>query len=170
MLSPDIIHRLHPMQKKILVTALLTLLSGTALGMSADEYFADGNRLFGDDLYWAALLRYRQAAEQGMDTPILHYNTGIAHYRAGQHIRAREALLKAQGDPALRLVAQYNLGLNAWALGENDEALRWFGLVRGQDTNPKLQKYAAVAISRIRADSCLNRKSHVLWSMASPGR
>ena len=138
------------MQKKIFVTLLLACLAGTAHGMTADDYFADGNRLFRDDLYWAALLRYRQAAEQGMDTPLLHYNTGIAHFRARQHIRARESLLKAQDDPALRLVAQYNLGLNAWALGDTEEALRWFRLVRDQEANRKLRDYAVVAIARIR--------------------
>ena len=139
------------MQKKILLTAVLALLAGVAHGMSAEEYFADGNRLFRDDLYWAALLRYRQAGEQGMDTPLLHYNAGIAHYRAGQHVRAREALLRAQENPVLRVAAQYNLGLNAWALGDTDEALRWFRLVRDQDANHKLQQFAVVAISRIRA-------------------
>lgn len=138
------------MHKKVLLTALIALLASVAHGMSAEEYFADGNRLFRDDLYWAALLRYRQAEEQGMDTPLLHYNAGIAHFRAGQHVRARESLLKAQEGPALRIPAQYNLGLNAWALGETDEALRWFRLVRDQDANPTLQKFAVVAISRIR--------------------
>jgi hypothetical protein len=93
------------MQRKFLLTALLALLTGVAHGMSAEEYFADGNRLFRDDLYWAALLRYRQASEQGMDTPLLHYNSGVAHYRAGQHVRARESLLRAQEDPALRVAA-----------------------------------------------------------------
>jgi len=67
--------------------------------MTADDYFEDGNRLFRDDLYWAALLRYRQASESGMDTPLLHYNKGVAHYRANQNIRAREELLKALQSP-----------------------------------------------------------------------
>ncbi len=146
------------MQNRILTLALIGLMAacitlapaGAAHAMTAEQYFADGNRLFREDLYWAALLRYRQAAEQGMDTPLLHYNTGVAHYRAGQHVRARESLQKAVNDPGLRLAAQYNLGLNAWALGETDEALRWFRLVRDQQENRKLQKFAVVAISRIR--------------------
>jgi tetratricopeptide (TPR) repeat protein len=142
------------MSKRIVVTALLaltaTLLAPLAHAMTAREYFADGNRLFRDDLYFAALLRYRQAAEQGMDTPLLHYNIGIAHYRAGQHIRARDALQRAATDPSLRVAAHYNLGLNAWASGDADEALRWFRLVRDQESNAKLQEFAVVAISRIR--------------------
>ena len=118
--------------------------------MTAQQYFADGNRLFRDDLYWAALLRYRQAAEEGLSTPLLHYNMGVAHYRAGQHIRARESLLKARDDASLRVVVHYNLGLNAYQLGDTEEALRWFRLARDQDQNEKIQDYALVAISRIR--------------------
>jgi hypothetical protein len=121
------------------------------LALTAEQYFADGNRLFRDDLYWAALLRYRQAAEEGLDSALLHYNTGVAHYRAKQHIRARESLEKALEDPTLRIAAQYNLGLNAYAAGDTQEALRWFRLVRDQNLNRKLQTFAVVAISRIRA-------------------
>lgn len=47
------------------LTALLAFtalaLPANAAAMTAGEAFADGNRLFRDDLYWAALLRYRQA-------------------------------------------------------------------------------------------------------------
>ena len=121
-----------------------------AIAMTAQQYFEDGNRLFRDDLYWAALLRYRQAAEEGLDSGILHYNTGVAHYKAKQHIRARNALLKAAQSPSLRVASHYNLGLNAFALGDNKEALRWFRRVRDQEQNQILQRYAVVAISRIR--------------------
>jgi len=117
--------------------------------MTANGYFEDGNRLFRDDLYWAALLRYRQASESGLDTPLLHYNIGVANYRANQHDRARESLSKALESPTLRIGAQYSLGLNAYASGDMDEALRWFRLARDQDQNEKLAKYARIAISRI---------------------
>ncbi|MDH3616098.1 MAG: hypothetical protein OEQ90_06460 [Gammaproteobacteria bacterium] len=136
----------------LLFTALgLLAPDQSASAMTAEQYFQDGNRLFRDDLYWAALLRYRQAAEEGLDSTVLHYNSGIAHYRAMQHIRARESLQKALSDPTLRVAAQYNLGLNAYAAGNTEEALRWFRLVRDQATNKKLQTFAVVAISRIRA-------------------
>lgn len=138
------------MPNRLFLSVVLALLAANAQAMTAEQYFADGNRLFRDDLYWAALLRYRQAADEGMDTALLHYNTGIANYRAKQHIRARESLLKALDDPALRAVTQYNLGLNAYALGEIDESLRWFRLARDQNRNEKLQRLATVAIARIR--------------------
>ena len=119
--------------------------------MTADDYFEDGNRLFRDDLYWAALLRYRQASEAGLDTPLLHYNSGVANYRANQNIRSRESLLLALESPTLRIAAQYSLGLNAYALDDLDEALRWFRLARDQNQNEKLANYARIAISRIHA-------------------
>ena len=123
-----------------------------ASASTASDAFEDGNRLFRDDLYWAALLRYRQAGEEGMDTPILHYNSGVAHYRAQQHIRARTALLKAVQSPSLRVISQYNLGLNAYALGEVDDALNWFRQARDQEENEKIRQFAIIAISRLQAE------------------
>ena len=131
--------------------ALTCLLSGgTAVAMSAEDLFSEGNRLFRDELYWAALLRYGQAAEAGMNTPLLHYNTGVAHYKAGQHIRARESLQKATRSPSLRQLAHYNLGLNAYAAGDSDEALRWFRHARDQGGNEEIAALARTAIARIR--------------------
>ena len=139
----------------VLAGVLCTVPAGNAEALTAEEYFADGNRLFRDDLYWAALLRYRQAADEGMNSAVLHYNLGVAHYRAGQHVRARDTLLRALDDPTLRVAAQYNLGLNAYKLGEIDEALRWFRLARDQNQNEKIQTFAVVAISRIRDEQAV---------------
>lgn len=139
-----------------LLTTLATVLpTKSANAMTAEQYFADGNRLFRDDLYWAALLRYRQAVEEGMTSPLLDYNMGVAHFRAGQHIRARESLTRASSDPSLRIAAHYNLGLNAYEHGDLDEALRWFRLARDQRVNEKIQSYAVVAISRIRDEQAV---------------
>ncbi len=148
------------MFKKISLTGSLLLLVFIGLlaplqnaqAMSARQYFAEGNRLFRDDLYWAALLRYRQAGDAGMDTPLLHYNAGIANFRASQYIRARDELLIALEDPALRIPAHYNLGLNAYAMGDTEAALRWFRLARDQNVQPKIQHFAVIAISRIQAE------------------
>jgi tetratricopeptide (TPR) repeat protein len=139
---------------RLITTMLLVAVfagAGTpAAAMSANELFEDGNRLFRDDLYWAALLRYRQASEAGMDTALLHYNTGVAHYKAGQHNRARESLEKAARSPKLAPLAHFNLGLNAYAAGEPDEALVWFRDARDQQRNERVSELAREAIARIR--------------------
>ena len=114
----------------------LCLAASPSLAMTAEDYFDDGNRLFRDDLYWAALLRYRQASDAGLASPLLHYNTGVAHYRAGQHLRARDFLTRALESPSLRIAAQYNLGLNAYKLGQTDEALRWYQAVSRGELSP----------------------------------
>ena len=81
------------------IAVALLLPSAPANANSAQDMFADGNRVFRDDLYWAALLRYRQAAEAGMQSPLLDYNMGVAHYKAGQHQRARTHLRHAARSP-----------------------------------------------------------------------
>jgi len=113
--------------------------------------FADGNRLFRDDLYWAALLRYEQAYEAGMNSAVLHYNIGVANYRAEQHERARAALLLAAQSASLRVASHFNLGLNANAAGDTEEALEWFYLARDQDQNRQIRKLAKEAIARLEA-------------------
>ena len=129
--------------------AILALVSAPAYANNAQDLFADGNRLFRDDLYWAALLRYRQAADEGLDSPLLHFNTGVAHYRAKQHVRARESLLEASRSPSLRFISQYNLGLNAYAMKDYDEALKWFRRARDQDRSKEIRKLAIRAIAMI---------------------
>ena len=125
------------------------LASSLAEAQTADELFTDGNRLFRDDLYWAALLRYEQAASAGMDTPLLHYNTGIAHYRARQYPRARLAFQRAATDPALRDLAIYNLGLSAMAAGDRDAAMDAFRRVEAQQSRPQLAALASRAMQQM---------------------
>jgi hypothetical protein len=137
-----------------LLVAFVCLLQPTsALAANAREMFADGNRLFRDDLYWAALLRYGQAEEAGMNSPLLHFNTGIANYRAEQHIRARESLIKAAREPRLRAISHYNLGLNSYAANDLDDALRWLRKARDQQSNEDISELARIAIARLLRES-----------------
>jgi len=136
-----------------LMVAIVCLVATTpATATTASDAFEDGNRLFRDDLYWAALLRYREAGEAGMDTPLLHFNSGVAHYRAQQHIRARTSLLKAAQSSSLRVISHYNLGLNAYAAGDIEDALDWFRQARDQEENEQIRKLAMIAISRLQAE------------------
>ena len=134
------------------LTAVLCLSAPATAIADAYAAFQDGNRLYRDDLYWAALLRYREAAEDGMDTPMLHFNTGVAHYKAQQHIRARMSLTKAAKTPQLRAISHFNLGLNANAAGDIDEALDWFRRARDQQNNEKISELATIAISRLQVE------------------
>lgn len=120
-----------------------------AAAATANELFTDGNRLFRDDLYWAALLRYGQASDAGMDTPLLHYNTGVAHYRAQQYGRARAALLEASRHGPLQAISLYNLGLNSYAQGDINDALDFFRQARDQQQRADISNLARRAISQL---------------------
>jgi len=123
--------------------------------------FADGNRLFRDDLYWAALLRYRQAAEAGLDTPLLHYNSGVAHYKAQQYERARESLLEASQHGPLQAISLYNLGLTAYAQGDTDDALGFFRRARDQHLRADISQLASRAISKLNRELAVAERIEV---------
>ena len=136
--------------KGICVLAVLALSTAApTFAATPSELFADGNRLFRDDLYWAALLRYREAADAGMDTPLLHYNVGVAHYKAKQHERARESLRKAATYAPLAAISHYNLGLNAYAVGDYGEALVWFRRAADQEQRKDIARLARQAVRTV---------------------
>jgi len=145
---------------RLLLTTLLLCSSATGLAQSANEYFEEGNRLFREDLTHAALLRYRQAAGSGLDTPRLHYNMGVANYKVGQYERAREALLKSERDPALAQISRYNLGLTAWKSDNESEALSWFRQAR-DGSNERIAGLARTAIGRMRTPAREEREAIV---------
>jgi hypothetical protein len=132
--------------------AVLLLAQPTiSLAATASELFADGNRLFHDNLYWAALLRYNQAAEAGMDTPLLDYNTGVAHYKAKQYGRAREAFLEASRYGPLQAISHYNLGMVAYRSGDMSAAIRWMESAMNQEERRDISKQARKALREFAA-------------------
>ena len=141
---------------------LLGLQAPAAMGATASELFADGNRLFHEDLYWAALLRYGQAADAGMQNPLLDYNTGVAHYKAKQYQRAFDAFLKAEQYGPLQPISAYNLGLSAYRMGNTEDALRWLRQARDQDQRRDISKLAARAIDRIDKEELVTRNTAVI--------
>jgi len=131
---------------------VIVSMTQTALGATASELFADGNRLFRDDLYWAALLRYGEAAEAGMNTPLLHYNTGVAHYKARQYDRASESLKKAATYGPLAAIAHYNIGLSEYRLGNTEQALSWLRRAANQDERKDIARLARTAIRQVESE------------------
>lgn len=136
-------------------SGILASATASGQGLSASEAFADGNRLHREQLYWAALLRYEEAADAGMETTLLHYNVGVTHYRARQYDRAMAAFDKASASPQLALLARYNHGLAAYAAGDRQTALSKLRLIRDQDENPTLSRLASKAIDDIRSSVVL---------------
>ncbi|MDJ0759918.1 MAG: hypothetical protein QNJ19_11000 [Woeseiaceae bacterium] len=135
---------------RCLLVLLALGVSQPAVASLATELFEDGNRLFREDLYWAALLRYEEARAAGLDTPALHYNTGVAHYKARQYERARKAFRQSARSPRFEALSHYNLGLTAYRAGASKEAIRWLRLSRDQESNRKVSSLSKKAIKLIR--------------------
>jgi hypothetical protein len=96
--------------------------------LSGAELMQEGNALARTGIYRTALLRYREAAAAGLDTPLLHYNVGVAYYRLGEYSDAAQEFERAAASPDDRLqaIAEYNLGLALRAAGDRAGAERAF--------------------------------------------
>ena len=108
-----------------------------------------GNSLQRMGLYRSALLRYREAADAGLDTPLLHYNIAVAEYRLREYDEAIADFTLAYADPALAELAAYNLGLSHRAAKHDEEARRWLDRVRAQGTNTDLRNLAERALQAL---------------------
>ena len=74
---------------------------GEAAAQTAAELMAEGNQLVRSGIYRTALLRYREAAAAGLDTPLLHYNLGVVHYELGDFAESADEFARAAAGPAL---------------------------------------------------------------------
>jgi Ca-activated chloride channel family protein len=90
--------------------ALLPFLGGDD---AAEQAVRDGNALYEQGQYGAALERYRAAARLKPDAAEIAFNQGSAWYREGDIDKALEHYMAALGaaDPALRGRAKYSIGV-----------------------------------------------------------
>ena len=124
-------------------TAYLT--TGTALAQSAAELFAEGNALVRSGVYRTALLRYREAAAAGLDTPLLHYNVGVVYYDLGEFAAAAEEFARAATHPTLAALASYNRGLAQRAGGDHAAAALSFQAAADSAEDRDLRRLATNA-------------------------
>lgn len=130
------------------VFPLLTLFGVAAADPSLD--FEAGKKAFSDGDYALAVEYFEQARDAGQGGPAVHYNIAVAHYELGQYRQARETFeLIGREFPAMRALAEYNLGLvaerleeyevaeahfrRAWEASEDDRNLRYLAARRLQD-------------------------------------
>lgn len=122
-----------------------------AAQLTGRQAMLEGNALFRSGLYRAALLRYREAAATGADSPLLAYNLGVTYAKLGQLDEAASYLRQAASDAALAPLAAYNLGLVHRAAGERDAAAAEFrraaGLARDRSFRRLAQNAADAAES-----------------------
>jgi tetratricopeptide (TPR) repeat protein len=130
---------------------MLLFAAAAAAEGDATALFRDANGLMRSGIYHAALLRYRQAAAAGLDTPLLHYNLGVTYYRLGQYPQAVSEFQRAAEDPDLAALATYNGGLAHRAAGDAGAALEAFKTVAGQARQRDLRRLAQRAAASVGA-------------------
>ena len=157
-----------------LVAGIAVLLAlPVAAQPDAAAAFRDANGLMREGVYRTALLRYRAAAAAGLDTPLLHYNMGIAYYRVGQYADATAEFMKAQGDPQLASLATYNLGLAYRAAGDTDAAIDAFSAVADTAERRDLRRLAeraaeTVAATAVEANTASDRRARPTLGRRDP--
>ncbi len=99
-------------QAALLLALSLAGAPGAALADAAASRNNEGNRLYDQKRYDAALKLYTDAQAARPGAPELHYNIGNVLYRKGEFDKAVEEYLRAQAsrDPALSQAATYNRG------------------------------------------------------------
>ena len=108
-----------------LVTCVVVALSHVAWLDPARDAITQGNRLFHAGQFEEALTRYGQVLVDDPDSPLLNFNMGAAHYKAGNYDAALSSFGRVPGeDDAQPRTARtaYNLGNTRYQLGAAAEA------------------------------------------------
>lgn len=110
-----------------------------------------GDREFRAGHFERAAALYREARALGDDSARLHYNLGVASYRAGKYSEAIESLRLAARDGKIAPLAWYNRGLAYWALGDRRSAEPCFEWTQRLARGRRLRSLAARALADVRA-------------------
>ncbi|HPN88705.1 MAG TPA: tetratricopeptide repeat protein [Candidatus Omnitrophota bacterium] len=103
------------------ISVFLLLCSSALASMGADV--KKGNKLFSQGNYEASLQQYQKALEKDPHSPVIHFNTGAAHYKKGEYQAAIDGFEKAllSDDKILQGHAHYNLGNTFYRFGKTKE-------------------------------------------------
>ncbi len=88
----------------------------------------EGNRLFSEGNFSAAVESYGQALVDHPDSPVLNFNMGTAHYKAGQYAQALSSFSRVQAGPEdsdrdseRTARTAYNMGNTQYKMGAQAE-------------------------------------------------
>jgi Ca-activated chloride channel family protein len=105
------------------------------------DRIAEGNRLFDQGKFDAAINKYGEALVDDPDSPLLNFNMGDANYKAGKYAEATASFSRVRAgddDPKRQARTAYNIGNAQYRLGAAAEA------GKPQDA---LQAYAAALVA-----------------------
>lgn len=92
----------------------------------ADDW-SDGETAYASDDFSSALRHFETARRGGLDSPAVHYNIAVCHFKLGQLTEAASGFRTiANRFPKMRGLAEYNLGLVALRNNDNRAATQHF--------------------------------------------
>lgn len=114
----------------------------------ASQAFAAGTSAYAEQDYFRALSYFQEARDAGIQGPAVHYNIAVCHYRLGDYDAAGSAFsLLADRFPAMRALAQYNLGLVAQRQGDDQAARQRFRQALENSDDETIQRLATAQLS-----------------------
>lgn len=118
----------------------------------AASMFAEGILLFRAQNFEQALIRFRAAADSGLDTPELRFNLGSTYYKLGRYPEAQTEFMALTSTPEAAALAHYNLGLTALRLNDMKAAVAHFEETSKNATDEKLRNLATRALAGLNQD------------------
>ncbi|TVP52992.1 MAG: hypothetical protein EA349_14770 [Halomonadaceae bacterium] len=95
---------------------------------------------------------FEQAREAGLNSDALHYNMGVAYYRAGRLAPAAQSFERLLASAQLAHLARYNLGLVALAENAPGRAREHFQQVLNEAGQDRLRTLAGRQLERMEGD------------------
>lgn len=112
----------------IRIATLSVLLASSSLAAAtiAEDWEA-GKQAFSAGDYESAIVFFETARDAGLDGPAVHYNIAVVQFKLERFTAAQYTFETiARRFPKMRGLAEYNLGLVARRLGENNKAREHF--------------------------------------------
>lgn len=133
---------------KYFFTALIFLCSSELLATAESDYeLGVVSYKAGDN--GKAVMYFKSAMEQGMDSVALQYNLASSYYRLGRYEDAKKYFKLLNQTEAMRDIAEYHLGLIAIKEREGSLARRYFNSVATTGKDEKLIKLSNKQLSAL---------------------
>jgi hypothetical protein len=132
----------------VLCFAAATAATAATAAAPAGDWEA-GKQAFEREDFNSALRHFESARDAGLDTPAVHYNIAVSQYKAARYREsAKTFAIIGQRFPAMRGLAEYNLGLVSLRLGNETEARAHF--LRAWELSPRDPEIRVLASRQLR--------------------
>lgn len=112
--------------------------------------FEEGKSAFAAGDYLLALSNFQAARDAGLDGPAIYYNLAVCHFKLGDYQAAESDFQIIVDDyPAMRSLAEYNLGLISMRQNRRDEARTHFERARLDSLDEKIVQLADRMLDRL---------------------